>query len=715
MQPALGARSISLLWYRQDLRLTDHAGLHEACACKPAALLPFYVLDDRQFKPRTFPQHASAEEGLHFVSGLPKLGPWRCRFLLQSVHMLQEQLRKRGSDLLVMRGPPEARIPDLVARLISDLAQGDAVPGWASAGQPGTDLPPSWHVTLHYHQEALPEPADVEDRVHAGIQAAVKQLALPGLTWEMRAHWGHTLYHPDDLPYTAMADTVQSGGGRHVESLSSTHQQAGTAHEVSRTSSMAPSAKSGLGTRREGGVDVVAARLAAFPATMTRFRKALRSQGETPVRPPKPPLQALPPYPSLSSIQNSGSDLPSVCAAFDEAGCGPALDHLSSFLGLDYRSLPGMAAKPGSADMDRHDPRSSFQLSAGEEAALGRLRSYLWGDGAGQQGCGGAAGDQREANTPTALSNYAVSRAQASGSDASTHLSAFLGLGCISPRTVWDEVLKVREHLLKEGADTAAADCMLMHLEIRDFYIFTALKEANTGLFAAGGFAAREFTNKAPKWKKDPKLFHRWATGTTGIPFVDACMRELRGSGWMSNRGRQNVASLLAKELNLDWRMGASLFECLLVDHDAAVNYCNWNYFAGTGSDPRDRRFKTISQGITYDSMACLISAWVPETSHLPLPLRHAPFARQELVSEVTQHLIAQGITACPYTQQQLEGDVQEPQQHSPTKKGERSQSDCSAQLQGQLPLLDYPAPVVDPAAQLGSLKGRAIARRKAS
>eukprot|EP00967_Tisochrysis_lutea_P133434 scaffold234233_cov15-Tisochrysis_lutea.AAC.4 len=62
--------------------------------------------------------------------------------------------------------------------------------------------------------------------------------------------------------------------------------------------------------------------------------------------------------------------------------------------------------------MDRHDPRSSFQLSAGEEAALGRLRSYLWGDGAGQQGCGGAAGDQREANTPTALSNYAVSRAQ---------------------------------------------------------------------------------------------------------------------------------------------------------------------------------------------------------------------------------------------------------------------------------------------------------------
>ena len=68
----------------------------------------------------------------------------------------------------------------------------------------------------------------------------------------------------------------------------------------------------------------------------------------------------------------------------------------------------------------------------------------------------------------------------------------------------------------------------------------------------------------------------RWASGQTGLPFVDACMRELAGSGYTSNRGRQNVASFLTKEAGIDWRMGAALFECLLLDHDAAVNSANW-------------------------------------------------------------------------------------------------------------------------------------------
>ena len=119
-------------------------------------------------------------------------------------------------------------------------------------------------------------------------------------------------------------------------------------------------------------------------------------------------------------------------------------------------------------------------------------------------------------------------------------------------------------------------------------------------------------------WVEDQALFRRWAAGQTGLPFVDACMRELAHTGWMSNRGRQNVASLLAKvphaeaaghaqapaigwqillsgcrwnggralppwlqELHLDWRLGAELFESLLLDHDWAVNACNWAYFAG--------------------------------------------------------------------------------------------------------------------------------------
>jgi deoxyribodipyrimidine photo-lyase len=79
-------------------------------------------------------------------------------------------------------------------------------------------------------------------------------------------------------------------------------------------------------------------------------------------------------------------------------------------------------------------------------------------------------------------------------------------------------------------------------------------------------------------------LFSFWIfnlVGQTGVPFVDANMRELLATGWMSNRGRQNVASFLVKDLHLDWRLGAEWFESLLLDHDVTSNYGNWNYVAG--------------------------------------------------------------------------------------------------------------------------------------
>ena len=83
---------------------------------------------------------------------------------------------------------------------------------------------------------------------------------------------------------------------------------------------------------------------------------------------------------------------------------------------------------------------------------------------------------------------------------------------------------------------------------------------------------------------QDMKKFEAWAEGRTGVPFVDANMRELRHSGWMSNRGRQNVASFLVKDLGLDWRLGAEWFESQLLDHDVCSNYGNWNYAAGEES-----------------------------------------------------------------------------------------------------------------------------------
>ena len=110
-------------------------------------------------------------------------------------------------------------------------------------------------------------------------------------------------------------------------------------------------------------------------------------------------------------------------------------------------------------------------------------------------------------------------------------------------------------------------------------------------------------------WRRDERDFERWIEGRTGVPFVDANMREIARTGYMSNRGRQNVASFLAKWLRLDWRWGASYFEHILVDYDVCSNWGNWQYVAGVGSDPRDRRFDVLRQGEHYDPQGALYQA----------------------------------------------------------------------------------------------------------
>ena len=103
-------------------------------------------------------------------------------------------------------------------------------------------------------------------------------------------------------------------------------------------------------------------------------------------------------------------------------------------------------------------------------------------------------------------------------------------------------------------------------------------------------------------------------------------MIELRSTGWMSNRGRQNVASFLTKDLAVDWRVGAELFEMLLIDHDVAANYGNWQYFSGVGNDPKNRHFRTVSQGMTYDPQAEFVQMWIPSLKALEPEIAHAPW-----------------------------------------------------------------------------------------
>ena len=142
----------------------------------------------------------------------------------------------------------------------------------------------------------------------------------------------------------------------------------------------------------------------------------------------------------------------------------------------------------------------------------------------------------------------------------------------------------------------------------RDFFHFIYEKYGSK-IFLEGG--AKGLKNI--EWSNDIEKINRWKEGNTGVPLVDANMRELRTTGWMSNRGRQNVASYFIFNMNCDWRIGADHFESFLIDHDVYSNYGNWNAAAGLFGG-RINRFNMTKQSSDYDPNGDYIRYWIPVT-----------------------------------------------------------------------------------------------------
>merc|ERR1711997_920971 len=232
--------------------------------------------------------------------------------------------------------------------------------------------------------------------------------------------------------------------------------------------------------------------------------------------------------------------------------------------------------------------KSAFPFKGGELAALERVNDYLWGS--------------------NGITTYKETRNRLIGTQYSTKFSSWLANGSLSPRYVHDQIKKYEDSKIANQSTY----WVIFQLLWRDFFRFVTLKAGNT-IFQAKGIRGRDVA-----YKKDPDLFDRWKNGKTGVPFVDANMREMLLTGWMSNRGRQNVASFLVKDLNLEWRLGAEWFESQLIDYDVCSNYGNWNYAAGVGNDPRvDRKFNIIKQGLDYDPSGDYVKTWVPELAKL--------------------------------------------------------------------------------------------------
>lgn len=252
------------------------------------------------------------------------------------------------------------------------------------------------------------------------------------------------------------------------------------------------------------------------------------------------------------------------------------------------------------------DPKAVLDFKGGETEALKRLSYYLW--------------------ESELVKNYKETRNGLVGGDYSSKFSPWLAQGCLSPKKIYRELRKFE---IERGGNESTY-WLFFELMWRDFFRFMAKKHGNKIFFKGGTRGEAD-----PRWRDDWKLFNQWAEGRTGVPFIDANMREINATGFMSNRGRQNVASFLVKDLKVNWQMGAEYFESLLIDYDVTSNWGNWNYVAGVGSDPReDRYFNILSQARRYDPQGEYVKLWIPELSYLPADKVHQPdqlsYAEQE-------------------------------------------------------------------------------------
>lgn len=230
-----------------------------------------------------------------------------------------------------------------------------------------------------------------------------------------------------------------------------------------------------------------------------------------------------------------------------------------------------------------NDCRAAIDFKGGETEGYKRLNNYFF--------------------ETQAISTYKETRNGMIGENYSTKFSAWLALGCLSPREIYFE--------LKNYEDQFSANESTYWLEFellwRDYFRFMMKKHSNKFFQQAGIQAKTDDLHQ-----HDPEKLSAWINGKTGVDFIDANMIELKSTGFMSNRGRQNVASYLCNNLKLDWRYGAAYFEQQLIDYDVCSNWGNWAYLAGVGNDPRgNREFNIEKQAKDYDKSMSFRKLWL--------------------------------------------------------------------------------------------------------
>lgn len=226
-------------------------------------------------------------------------------------------------------------------------------------------------------------------------------------------------------------------------------------------------------------------------------------------------------------------------------------------------------------------PAIAYPVRGGSASGQARLTSFLYGR--------------------RAVDTYKDTRNALQGEYSSSGLSPWLANGSLSVRAVAHQLMDYEQTI----CGNESTRWFYQELLWREYFHWRERVDRNR-LFAATGIARKRYLRTF-----EPRAYARWCQGDTDFPLVNALMRQLLETGFMSNRGRQIVASCLVNELNIDWRYGAAFFEKHLVDFDLATNYGNWQYIAGVGCDPRGgRHFNLEKQAQLYDPDGLFTQSW---------------------------------------------------------------------------------------------------------
>lgn len=364
---------------------------------------------------------------------------------------------------------------------------------------------------------------------------------------------GYALYHPDDLPH---GDAQWSALSRPNEKKKKKRPTRKTSMDVDGSQSTLPS------DELCSLVNLSPERLVAMPRIMGDFRRAARTATK-----PRPCLEV--PRPLVLAAKPHDVD----------AGDLPTMGELTR--SMKDNPLLGLPAQVINAVIANATTKEHTEFVGGETEALQRLTTFV-----------------DDGHAATAVRNLA----DVSGNNESANIRVYLALGSLSPRLV--------VHLAAAAGD---CDWLVSHMTMRDFFVYSAYKQGKD-LFRLSGSPVHK--PKQPiVWKQPSEhmdLFVRWATGETGLPLIDAGTKEMMATGYCSNRVRQNMASVLTKDLELDWRYGAAWMQFCLSDHCIGANWGNWQYFGGVGADPKNRHFRTVSQALKYDPNGEYVKKWIP-------------------------------------------------------------------------------------------------------